>query len=126
MLHTLTARLGHPQAGVFYANCYCYDEPSIDLYGEPLVHMTTEAIQHFLGDKPQEITLMFTVNSKELPKSEVILQLDYTERDPDGTTYIASDKQNNIPVWLCNHLFDYFSEPPQTFYVGINPTEIQQ
>lgn len=124
MLHTLTARLGHPQAGVFYANCYCYDEPSIDLYGEPLVHMTTEAIQHFLRGAPEEIKLMFTTNKQELPRSELILQLDYTERDPDGTTYKASDGLEDIPVWLCNHLFDYFSEPPKTFYVGISKNEI--
>ena len=87
--------------------------------------MTTEAIQHFLGDKPQEITLTFTVESKELPQSEIVLQLDYTERDPDGTTYIASDGLEDKTTWLCNHLFDYFSEPPKTFYVGISKNGIQ-
>ena len=122
-MHTIFARLNHPQASEFYQSAYCYDEPAINLYAEPLVHMTTKVIQDALGTKPEEVLLDFTDKADEdFPETappfrySTKLALLKLEADEDGTTY--STKYG--PVWLCNHLFDYFDEATEVLYVGIN------
>ena len=130
MIHTITARLNHPQAGSLYQDCYCYDEDSIDLVAEPLVQQTTEVIQSFLKGKPEEITIEFTDDLLHLPKDEgaVSLWLTLKSQDEDGCTYEAEEMNLFIglcggpDVWLCNHLFDYFDAPPEEFYCQIKPT----
>ena len=129
-MHTITARLNHPQAGSLYQDCYCYDEPSIDLIAEPLVHQTTTAIQALLGDKPEFITIHFTDDICEDPPKapgSIELWLTLGECDPEGTTYAAEEFDITIgllgtyEVWLCNHLFDYFDKPPETLHVTVMP-----
>ena len=102
----------------------------MNLIAEPLVHQTTAAIQALLGDKPEVITIHFTDDiCEDAPKApgSIKLWLERGDRDPDGTTYEAEEFEITIgllpthDVWLCNHLLDYFDEPPGILHVTINP-----
>ena len=128
-MHTITARLNHPEAGSIYKDCYCYDEPSINLIAEPLVHQTTKAIHTFLRSEPEVITIHFSDQLTDLPELEnsTTLWLSFQAQDELGSTYLAEEMNMGIgllfdkQVWLCNHLFDYFPTPPKEFYAVIIP-----
>lgn len=84
---------------------------------------TSAAIQKLLAPAtPQQIQLSF---STELQPDwdGVITELTFVEGDADGSTYpvtpVGISIDEPLPVWLCIHLTDYFSVPPQTFYFSI-------
>ena len=120
----LTAQLSHTEAPDLYKDCFCYDEPSLGITAEPLIHITTAAIQKLLAPAtPQQIQLTF---STELQPdwSGVVTELTFIEGDTDGSSYevtpVGTRTARPLPVWLCAHLTDYFSEPPQTFFCLIS------
>ena len=139
----LTARLKHPEISTAYAGCYAYDEPSIGLIAEPLVHSTTAVIQHLFGaphpdersslfdpHSPECVVLTFSTDRQRLPSADALVQLRLTDTDDDGSDYIvsvlhsshkipASRTERPLNAWLCQHLCDYFSAPPDVFYCAI-------
>ena len=146
MIHTITARLNHPQAGAIYQDCYCYDEASIDLVAEPLVHETTECIQYALrcdpryrnNAKPEWIQLSFGLEEPEdLHPDAVLVLLEFEKQDEDMSMYevtVVAPKAAmtefsmrglfgcDATAALCPHLMDYFPEPPKHFWCQIRPT----
>jgi len=119
----LTARLNHPEAPALYKDCFCYDEPSLDITAEPLIHITTAAIQKLLAPAtPQQIQLTFSTEHQP-DWSGVVTELTFVEGDADGSTYVVTPVGTSttrpLPVWLCAHLLDYFDSPPQTFFCSI-------
>jgi hypothetical protein len=120
----LTAQLNHPEAPALYKDCFCYDEPSLGITAEPLIHITTAAIQKLLSPaQPQEIQLTFSTEHQPEWRG-VVTELTYVEGDADGSAYevtpVGSSTTRPLPVWLCPRLMDYFSEPPQTFFCSIS------
>ena len=120
----LTAQLVHPEATALYKACLCYDEPSLGITAEPLIHITTAAIQKLLAPaQPQQIQLSFST-ALQPDWSGVVTELTYIEGDADGSTYevtpVGTSTTRPFPVWLCVHLTDYFTEPPQTFFCSIS------
>ena len=63
----LTAQLNHPEAPTLYKDCFCYDEPSLGITAEPLIHITTAAIQKLLAPaQPQQIQLTFSTEHQSI------------------------------------------------------------
>ena len=147
---TLVAQLQHPEAGSLYRNCYCYNEPSLGIVAEPLVHQTTNAIQFLLGGRhpesvtdndapwtpPQQIQLNFSEEQSPGWETGVVVELNYLAGDDSGSTYevhpvlprasavralAAEQLYGHLECWLCSHLTDYFSEPPSRFFCHITP-----
>lgn len=116
----LTARLNHPELSPAYEGCYSYDELRLAITAEPLIHITTVAIQKLLAPAtPQQIQLTFGTELQS-DWSGVVTELNYIEGDADGSSYevtpVGTSTARPLPVWLCAHRTDYFSEPPQTFF----------
>ena len=120
---SISATLNHPEAPAIYKDAYCYDEPSLGIIAEPLVHITTTTIQQLLAAKPVQVNLNFSTEVQD-DWTGVVVQLTFIESDVDGSTYqvnpVGDKFAEPLPVWLCARLTDYFSEPPQTFYCSIN------
>lgn len=47
--YNLTALLNHPEADALYKSCFCYDDPQHQVTAEPLIHITTSAIQKLIA-----------------------------------------------------------------------------
>ena len=146
----LTAQLQHPEAGSLYSSCYCYNEPSLGIVAEPLVPITTAAIQYLLGGRhpmsvtdndsdwcpPQQIQLTFSEEQSPDWDSGVVVELNFLDGDADGSTYAitplspqtsvvralaAEQLYGHLECWLCIHLTDYFNKPPARFFCQITP-----
>ena len=120
----LTAKLNHPEAPDLYKDCFCYDDPRLGIVAEPLIHITTAAIQRLLAPaQPQQIQLIFSTE-KQADWGGVITQLTFVDCDADGSTYqvmpVGDSTANPLSVWLCAHLTDYFDKPPLKFYCSIS------
>ena len=119
---SITAHLNHPHAPAIYKDAYCYDEVSLGIVAEPLVHITTSAIQKLLAAKPDQINLNFSTEA-QTNWTGVTVQLTFVEADDDGSHYevvpVGDPLAEPIPCWLCQRLLDYFPAPPQTFYCSI-------
>jgi hypothetical protein len=143
-LFQLTARLNHPDLAAAYAGCYAYDEQTLGLVAEPLVHSTTAVIQYLFGaphpvertsltdvTTPEVVSLTFSTDRKQLPDaSDAVVQLSLTDADDDGSNYAvkvlhsshkisAMRTERPLTAWLCSHLCDYFSAPPDVFYCSL-------
>jgi len=151
-IHTITAIYNHPEADKAYANCYCYDEPQLDLVAEPLVHDATEAIisslclsGKFKNDTiPTKIKLHFTDDADEADEfleDDVVVELEYLEQENDFSMYdftVISPEYAAVnaalaghyvlfpAVPLCPHLMDYFEEPPRSLFVRIEPVNVTE
>lgn len=145
--HTIIALKNHPRADDFYKNCYCYDDEYVT--AEPLVHQTTEVIDRLFTlqgkEPPNTVGIDFCLDarragwdySNEMEKDSVVVYLTAGELDEDGSTYIVNPfypehvertwaessflGEPVLEAWLCQHLCDYFSEPPQGFFAKITP-----
>ena len=138
-MHTITARLNHPEAADLYKDCYSYSDDHVQ--GEPLVHQTTEVIHKLFGGRaPEVITLTFSAAGDPAWKQEPhpVAFLHHPTPDTDGvggTTYICdpvhpqdledawidSIGEPLWTVWLCSHLFDYFPVRPDSFFCQFKP-----
>lgn len=123
-IFNLTAQLNHPEAAALYSDCFCYDEPRLGIVAEPLIHITTAAIQKLVAPAtPQQIQLSFSTEHQP-DWGGVITELTFIEGDEDGSTYevtpVGTTTDEPLPVWLCAHLLDYFPSPPTTFYCSIS------
>ena len=141
----ITARLHHPELAAAYEGCYAYDEQTVGLVAEPLVHSTTAVIQFLFGaphpverlsltdvDAPDVVTLTFSADNKQLPdSSDAAVQLTLKDTDVDGSNYAvkvlhsshklaAVRAERPLTAWLCTHLCDYFSSPPNVFYCALS------
>lgn len=119
----LTAQLNHPQSPALYKDCFCYDEPRLGIVAEPLIHITTAAIQKLVAPaQPQQIQLNFSTEHQP-DWSGVVTELTFIESDVDGSSYevtpVGTSTARSLPVWLCPRLMDYFPSPPQTFFCSI-------
>ena len=124
---------------------YVYDDPARGVYDEPLMDAATDIIACVMmsvgfGDLEQmhpECTLYFTDTQSELRADLPSLQLYNPQPDAGGTIYCVwglypeqtvdkLDDWLNIwggeNPWLCEHLLDYFSQPPQTLGVSVQPS----
>ena len=84
-IFNLTAQLKHPEAPALYKDCFCYDEPSLGITAEPLIHITTAAIQKLLAPAtPQQIQLAFSTE----------LQPDWSwHAKPSGNRVVPASKR---------------------------------
>ena len=119
----LSAQLNHPQAPDLYKDCFCYDEPRLGIVAEPLIHITTAAIQKLLAPAtPQQIELSFSTELQPGWRG-VVTELTFVEGEEDGSTYevtpVGTSAASPLPVWLCAHLTDYFSVPPKSVFCSI-------
>jgi hypothetical protein len=146
MIQSITARLNHPQASEVYKNCYCFDNPEMDLIAEPFVHSTTEVIKKALEwckyPPSQFVELNFT-DSEDLAFKQfrstswptLLLNLlrpdngghDYgtlclfPERAQENWANEAFGNESRFDCWLCPVLLQYFPEPPKEIYCQVKP-----
>lgn len=149
-VHTLHARLNHPDAGEIGKTCYHYDDPEHGVYCEQLVASTTLAIQCIAlsaklwddpKDGPEHVTLRFCPVSddalRELNPDLPIVRLHRRRRDinTEMTIYLVEgwhppafsdemefmDNMSGPPeVELCDHLMDFFPQAPEIFYCQVD------
>ena len=148
MIHTIYPRLNHPAAGEIGKKLYHYDDGYVEVFCEPLVQSTTEAIVNtlFFGghveEAPEFISLHFSDNVDEMTESAIIdtrkfplLCLHYQKQEEGFSVYKADcwypDETaaeieimaclcgENLVVDLCPRLMDYFPSPPDKFYVVV-------
>ena len=139
-MHTITARLHHPDAAALYQDCYCYSDHYVR--GEPLVHQTTNVIHQLFGGRaPDVITISFSATGDPAWKDHdhPVAFLHHPTADTDGTggtSYICDPvhpqaledawlnqqfEAEPLTVWLCEHLFDYFPVRPDSFFCQFKP-----
>jgi len=147
-VHTLHARLNHPDAGEIGKTTYHYDDPKHGVYCEQLVASTSEAIHCVLlsaglwdddKTKPERVTLRFTRTKSGFDAitegSDPVIKLLYTGYANDMSTYLVEGvyPQSFIDEWdfmddmggpttveLCGHLLDYFLAEPESFYCQLS------
>lgn len=147
-IHTLHPRLNHPAAGDYGKTHYHYDDTPKEVYAEPLVASTTEAIHQILlcaqqwtdiKVAPEFVTLRFSDSILELAKAHPpdrwpVVRLNFSSTVDGFSTYnieglhpehIAAEidfiaDMHGLTVDLCPHLMDYFPSPPDHFFVEIS------
>ncbi len=143
-IHSLTAYYDHPSASEPYKNCYAYDDPTLGIVAEPLVHSTSAVITSSLAscnygsvDEPHPVVCIhFSTSFEEMKDAGFVeaqlplIRLDHLKEEEEGSTYKARaiapfhlDAKSSFDqeVWLCAHLLDYFADPPSTFYAFLLP-----
>lgn len=149
-VHTLHARLNHPDAGEIGKTCYFYDDPKHGVYCEQLVRSTSSAIHDVLMSAgllndhkvmPERVTLRFTPVSdgplRDISTDLPIIKLHFNRRDSDSEMSIYGiegwfpqafademDFMDNMggptEVELCDHLLDFFPKAPALFYCQVS------
>ena len=140
-LHTLKAKLKL----VCNHMLYVYDDPAKGVFDEPLMHAATDILAITMesvgfGDienKHPECTLYFTDDPREPRVDLPSLKLYNPEPDAGGTTYCVCGLWPDQTIdelsdwllccggrnpWLCEHLLDYFSQPPKILVVSVEPS----
>lgn len=150
-MHTISARLRHPQAGLQYRDCYCFDAEEHSLIAEPFVPSATAAIaaacaslnplqEGGIPAPPPEVDLRFTASSLEDLNPEessttsvwVVLNLLCPEGDGHNYDMLVLEPgdaviqycicYSTMQLWLCPVLLDYFPNgAPQRLFVQITP-----
>ena len=145
MIHTLNAYLDTE------SDLYHYDDKPRGVFKEPLVRSTTDAIYGILlsaglwddlKTRPSKVTLRFTADKEtclfmQLKKLPVVA-LFYKERDVEFAVYnvtgvapqsfvdemeFMEEMDDVMTAQLCEHLMDYFPEPPEVFYCQVSIPE---
>jgi hypothetical protein len=142
MIYTLNTYLD-PESDLFH-----YDDKPKGVFKEPLVRSTTDAIYGILlsaglwddlKTRPSKVTLRFTADKEtclfmQLQKLPIVALL-YKERDVEFTVYnvtgvapqsfvdemdFLDEMGDPTTAQLCDHLMDYFQEPPDAFYCQVS------
>ena len=148
MIQTITARLNHPQAPDTYKDCYCFDNPEMDLVAEPFVESATKCIKKAMEwssiPVAEKVQLTFIADDVELAmatfkkEQHPVLDLSLRRPDKDGHLYEvildwpdgkplddwAADTIVNggIMAWFCPVLTMYFPKgTPEKIYVQVKP-----
>ena len=145
MIHTLDTYLDSE------SDLYHYDDKPKGVFKEPLVRSTTDAIYGILlssalwddlKTQPSKVRLRFTADKEtclfmQLQKLPIVALI-YKERDAEfciyGLTGVApqsfvdemdfmDDMSGPTTVQLCEHLMDYFPEPPDIFFCQVSISE---
>ena len=108
LMHTLELRWEH--------GTWVYDEPALELYGEPFVlgadTMLTSLRESQVG--PGRGPFRITFSTSPFPGA---VEAGRLQPEGDGVWYQAELAGRVQKGWLCGHLFDYFAEAPPTVHV---------